>query len=414
MSTFKTALFLARKSIVKGNKWALIFVILAMSLSFINLNFVPAILSGSSDMLENQMVDTLLANVIIDPEEDEFYIDQAPREVEMIRQVPGVVGASAHLNTSALIEYGWKKKDSPSDKGISGTWAVIGIDPEQEANVTTIHEHIIEGSYLDENDRDEIVLGIEIAGGADAQTAHHLTLGGVRVGDQVRLTYPNGVQREYRVKGIFRAREMLRADHLAFVTQKEISSVFGRSAFSKRASQILVRVEPGKNENWFVEEFKYMGIKGEIRSSGEYGTALGSVSSSFGLIASLVSGIALVIAAIVIFIVIYISVLNKRRETGILRAIGIEEKTIIYSYLIQAVSYAVIGISLGWLMLNFLVQPYFLKYPLDIPLGLVSLSIEPATIRSSILSLLAAAIMAGFVPVLIITKQNIIKTIWGN
>lgn len=414
IGNLRTALFLARKSIIKGNKWALVFVILVMSLSFVNLNFVPAVLTGVSDTMEKQRVETLLANVVIDPEEDKYYIDHASQVVEKIGQVPGVVGVSAHLNTSAFIEYKWKEKDSPSDKGKSGTWSVIGIDPMQEANVTTIHRNMIEGSYLDKNDRAEIVLGIEIAGGPDAQTAPHLTLGGAEIGDKVRLTYPNGVQREYQVKGIFRVREMLRADRLAFVTQKEMASVLGRSVFGKMASQILVRIEPAGNEKWFIEEFKAIGIKGQIRSSGEYGSAMGNVASSFGLIASLISSISLAVAAIVIFIVIYISVLNKRRETGILRAIGIKGEIIIYSYLIQALFYAVVGVVLGWLVMNFLVQPYFVKHPIDIPLGLVSLTVESATVRSSILSLLTAAILAGFVPVLIITRQNIIETIRGT
>ena len=89
--------------------------------------------------------------------------------------------------------------------------------------MTAIHDHIIEGSYLDSNDRDEIVLGVEIAGGNTAQTAQFLTLQGVNVGDKVRLTYPNGVQREYTVKGIFQTKEMTQADRLAFVTKTEIA-----------------------------------------------------------------------------------------------------------------------------------------------------------------------------------------------
>ena len=72
--------------------------------------------------------------------------------------------------------------------------------------MTTIHENIIQGSYLDSNDRDEIVLGVEIAGGDRAQTAEFLTLQEVKVGDKVRLSYPNGVQHEYLVKGIFSPR----------------------------------------------------------------------------------------------------------------------------------------------------------------------------------------------------------------
>lgn len=414
MGNLKTAIFLARKSIIKGNKWALVFVILAMSLSFVNLNFTPAILAGAKDTLDKQLVNTLFANVVIDPEEDKYYLDRVQQIMQKISEVPGVVGISPHLNNTAFIEYRWKEKISPYDKGKSGNWAVIGIDPRQEANVTSIHQHVIEGSYLDENDRDEIVLGIEIAGGDGAQTAPHLTLGGAKVGDKVRLTYPNGIQREYRIKGIFRAREMLRVDHLAFVTRKEMASVMGRSVFSDRASQILVRINDPSNEKWFIEEFKALGISGKIRSSQEYGSALSSMASTFGIISSLISGIALAVAAIVIFIVIYISVLNKRRETGILRAIGIKENIIIYSYLIQALFYAIAGVVLGWLILHYLLQPYFIAHPLDLPVGLVSLAVEAATIQNSVLSLVVAAILAGFVPVLLITRQDIIKTIWGT
>jgi ABC-type lipoprotein release transport system permease subunit len=313
MGNLRTALFLARKAIMKGNKWALIFVILAMSLSFVNLNFTPAILSGARDTLQKQLVNTLFANIVIDPEEDKYYLDHAQQVMQKISEVPGVVGVSPHLNSTAFIEYEWKEKKSPSDKGKSGNWPVIGIDPRQEANVTSIHEHIIEGSYLDDNDRDEIVLGIEIAGGDGAQTASHLTLGGARVGDKVRLTYPNGVQREYHIKGIFQAREMLKVDQLAFVTRKEMASVMGRSIFNDRPSQILVRIDNTNNERWFIEEFKALGIKGQIRSSQEYGSALISMASTFGIISSLISGIALAVATIVIFIVIYISVLSSSR-----------------------------------------------------------------------------------------------------
>jgi len=414
MGNLRTALFLTRKAFIKGNKWALVFVILAMSLSFVNLNFMPALLSGARDTLEEQLVSTLLANVVIDPEEDEYYLNHAQQIVQKVREVPGVVGVAPHLNNTAFIEYEWKKKKSPSDKGKSGNWAVIGIDPRQEAKVTTIHEHIVEGSYLDENDRDAIVLGIEIAGGDLAQTAPHLTLGGARVGEKVRLTYPNGVQREYKIKGIFRAREMLRADQLAFVTRKEMASVLGRGIFSDRVSQILVKVDDPSNERLFIEALKALGIKGQIRSSQEYGRTVTSIASTFGIISSVISGIALAVAAIVIFIIIYINVLNKKRETGIVRALGLKENVIIYSYLVQSLVYAITGVVLGWLILHFLLEPYFVVHPLDLPVGLVSLAVQPAIVRNSILCLVVAAVLAGFVPVLLITRQNVIKTIWGS
>lgn len=414
MGNLKLALFLAYKSIIKGNRWALVLIILVMSLSFANLVLTPSILSGVTSTLDEQQVDTLFADIVIDPEADEYYLDHVGQIVKKIERVPGVVGVSAHLNSNVFIEYQWQEKSSPSDKGKSGTWSVIGIDPGQEVNVTTIHENIIEGSYLEENDRDEVILGVEIAGGDRAQTSSFLTLQGVQVGHKVRLTYSNGIQREYQVKGIFQAREVTQADRLAFVTREEMASVLGRQIFTDRASQILVSIEQSGNENWFIEEFETLGINGEIRSWREYGGAVGGIVSSFDVIASLINGIGLVVAAIVMFIVIYINVINKKRQIGILQAIGITRNVIIYSYLAQALFYAVLGVVLGGLIYGYVIQPYFELHPLDLPIGMVSLAIKPATIQNAVLGIILAAAFAGFIPVLSIVRQSIIKAIWGN
>lgn len=412
MGNLAISFFLAFKSIVRGNRWVSILLVLVMSFSFVNLIFTSSTISGVMHTMDEQIINTMFSNVVISPGENKYYIDHVSQMEQKIEQVPGVAGVAAHLNNSAFIEHKWKEKDSPTDKGKGGTWEVIGIDPGQEANVTTIHSQIVEGSYLDDGDRDEIVLGTEIAGGDSAQTEPFLTLGGVRIGDKVRLTYHNGVQREYTVKGIFRSRD-LQADLLAFVTQKELASVMGRNVFYNRASQILVKAEPGVDENRLIEEFKALGIEGEIRSWQEYGGAIRGTISTFEIIGSLINAVGLIVAAIVMFIVIYINVISKRRQIGIMRAIGIARGTIIGSYLIQALFYAAFGVFLGWLAVRFLLLPYSVTNPLDLPIGLVSLTAQPLTMGTSTIGLILAAMLAGVVPAWAIMKQSIIKSIWG-
>ncbi|MEA3254145.1 MAG: FtsX-like permease family protein [Chloroflexota bacterium] len=411
--SLKIAAFLAYKSMRRGNKWALILIIMVMSFSFVNLVFVSSLISGVTTTMDDQMVDTLFANVVIGPEENEYYLSKVAQLEDRIEQIPGVVGASAHLNYSAFVEYQWKEKESQSDRGKSGSWKVIGVAPEKEANVTTIRENIIEGSYLAGNDRGEIVLGVEIAGGEDAQTSSFLNLGGVRTGDKVRLTYPNGVQREYKVKGIFRARE-LEADNLAFVTRKEMASVLGRDVFYDRASEILVKARRNVDESALIAELKAMGINGEVRSWQEYGGAMHSVMSTFEVIGSLIGGVGLVVATAVMFIVIYIEVLSKKRQIGVLRAIGIRQSAIIGSYLIQAFFYVIAGIISGWLIVRFVLQPYFMLNPLDLPIGLVSLTVEALTLGGSTLGLVIAGILAGLIPAWTIMRESIINLIWGT
>ncbi len=409
----KLALFLAHKSIFKGNRWALVLIVMVMALSFANLLLTPSILLGVTETVNRQQVETLYGSIVIDPPESEYYLQSANDVVELVTQLPGVSGASARLEASALIEHEWRQKLAPADKGKSGTWPVVGIDPTREASVTTIRRGIIEGSYLEETDRDAILLGVEIAGGESAAGASFQTLQGVRVGERVRVTYSNGVQREYTVKGIFRARES-RADRTAFVTRTEMVGVLGRAVFSDRASQVLVSVTNLESADSIIEAIASLGLDGTVRSWSDYGGTMGGVVSSFDVIADLISGIGLVVAGIVMFIVIYINVIHSRRHIGILRAIGIKRDVIIGSYLAQALFYATMGIVLGGLAFALGIQGYFDRHPLDLAIGQVRLTLQAGTVQNAVLGLIAAAVLAGLVPVLNITRQGIIKAIWGN
>lgn len=301
----------------------------------------------------------------------------------------------------------------PQDKGQSGDWNVVGIDPQKEVAVTTVHDSLIAGSYLALGDTDRIMLGVEIAGGAQADNKSFLTLGGVNVGDKVRLTYSNGVQRQYTVKGIFKARQG-ETNNLGFVTIKEMTSVLSSTISADSASQILIRTQPRSNDNQIITNLKALGINGQVRSWLDYGGGVGGVVSSFGVISSLIGGIGLIVAGVVMFIVIYINVAHRKRQIGILRAIGVNRNVVLISYLIQALLYAVIGVIFGGIILGYIIKPIFDAHPIELPIGLVSLSINMSTIWNGIIWLLVAAILAGSIPVLNITRESIIKAIWGN
>lgn len=414
MGTLRLAIFLAYKSIFKGNRWALLLILLVMSLSFANLLLTPSILLGVTDAMNRQRIDTTYGHVVIDPVATEYYIGRTSEIEAAVARIPVVTGVSPRLTSSALIEYQWKLKDAVDDRGRSGAWRVVGIDPVSEAGVTTIHHTIIDGSYLDPGDRGKILLGIEIAGGERSETADFQTLQGAEVGDTVRLTYPNGVQREYEIKGLFQARDIAAADHTAFVTRTEMASVLGREVYADRTNQIVVRLDDPAFEARTTDEIRALGFPVEVRGWHEYSGALSGVVSSFDIVASLISGIGLVVAGIVMFIVIYINIIHSRRHIGILRAIGIRRGAIIGSYLAQALFYAALGIIAGGMLFGFGLQAYFSHYPLDLSIGQVSLVLQPSTVLQAVAGLIAAGIFAGLVPVLHITRQGIIHAIWGN
>jgi putative ABC transport system permease protein len=413
LGNIKLSFFLAFKSMLKGNRWALALIVAVMAFSFVNLNFTTSIISGVMSTMDNQMIDTVFSNLVISPRQDKYYIDHVDELQSRISQVSGVTNTCSHLISGGFIEYGWKEKALPWDKVKSGNWNIMGIDPEQEARVTTIGHNMMQGTYLDEDDNNDIILGVEIAGGANAQSSGFLTLGGIQVGDKVRITYDNGVMREYNVKGIFRAREAMQADHLAFVTRKEMVSVLGRSQFYNRASEVLVKADRPGLEDALSAELKSMGVDGEIRSWKEYGAAYRSIISAFEIIGTIIGSTGLFVAAIVMFIVIYINVLSKKRQIGILRAIGIPRDAVLGSYLVQALSYAVFGIVIGWLLIRLVIQPILIVHPIELPFGNLSLHVDSVRIMGSAIALGAASVLAGLIPSWAVMRESIIKTIWG-
>ena len=123
--------------------------------------------------------------------------------------------------------------------------------------------------------------------------------------------------------------------------------------------------------------------------------------------------IGLTVAAITIFIMIYINVVNKRRQIGILKAIGIKQNIIILSYIFQAMFYSVLGVIIGLFLIFSLIGPYFIRNPIKLPMGDVGLALENNAVILGIVSLILAAVIAGLIPSWNAARENILKAIWG-
>jgi putative ABC transport system permease protein len=413
MGKLRLALFLAYKSILKGNYWTLIMIILVTSLSFSNLILTPSLMSGVTAALNQQQIETLFGNIVIDPLANQNYLTGISQTESKLKEVPEVIAVAPHLTNEALFEYKWHEASSFQDRGQEGNWPVIGIEPEKESAVTTIHKSLISGSYLASGDSDLIVLGVEMAGGPETSTLPSLTLGGVKVGEKVRLTFGNTVQREFTVKGIFKAREG-GANNLAFITYADMAEVLGPVIPADTANQILVRTQSGADPDLLIAKLKTLGINGQVRSWEDYGRGVGSIVSSFGVVTSIIGAIGLIVAGVVMFIVIYINVTHRKRQIGILRAIGVDQGVVLISYLVQSLLYAVLGIIFGGLILGYVIKPFFDANPIDLPIGLISLVVEQSTVTNAIIWLLVASLLAGIIPVFNITRESIIKAIWGN
>jgi putative ABC transport system permease protein len=393
----KVSFFLACKSIKRGNIGTVVLTVIIMSLIFVNLIFLPSIISGIGETLKQQSIDCSYGNIVIEPKADNLYITNVDSIQKKLNSLPGVVGTSPRYITGATFTY--------KSKFVSG--ALYSINPIDELVVTKIHTGLIDGEYLSKSDTDEILLGTDITG--EEGKEDEPTLGGVKVGDKIEVTFSNGVIKDYRLKGIFAISKM-NVDGYAFITEKEMESVLG---LDNKASQILVKLSQSGTEEEFRKKFMELGISEDIKTWEEkMAGALESILGTFTIITFISTAVSLIMGVVVIFIIIYINTIHKRKQIGILKAIGIDQRAIIHSYVIQALFYCFSGIIIGSLLLYFLTS-YLTVNPIITPMGYVKPLIEQQLIITSIVSLVIVSLIVGFIPSWKTARENILKAIWG-
>lgn len=403
----KTAFFIAFKTITKGHKSTVALVVFLLSLAFFNLMFVSGFLTGFSEGVMQSMIDTSTAHIAVMPQEEptrkDFIPDQRSVRAQ-IETIPGVIATTSHYQMGGSFAYD-KEKDGKFEY-VSAP--IIGVNQEEEKDVLFVREKMVDGEFPDDLKEDEIVLGANLAGGyGTKQTAD---LGGAVVGDKVRVLYSNGVTRDYTIRGIFKI-TMGSVSGTAFVSAKEAEAVL--STYDN-ASEILVRVDTSRGT---LDE--YMRRIGEIVPSLElekYTDRLATVGilvAAFDIISFIVTVISVIVAAITLFVMIYVNAISKRRQIGILKAIGIKESIIELSYVIQALFYTAFGIVIGLAIVFLAVVPLLEVRPIPMPYGNAALFYTSFGILINIASLIVAGILAGFVPAKIVARENVLKSIWG-
>jgi putative ABC transport system permease protein len=408
LRSLRISLFLSLESLKKGNKATLALTVIIVSLAFINLVFISSILGGLVEAINKQMINNMVSNIIVEPQEEpsrkDFIVHPEVLQWE-IEKIPGVVATATHYKIPSTVSY---------DKNRNGNFKSVaveinGVDPVQEKRVTNISQKIIDGQYLESPGKGEILLGVDLAGGSRASNEFN-SLGGVQVGDDVRVNFGNGITREYKVKGIYRA-QFGTVDRMAFITSDEAETVL---SVKRRATQVLVKIDDTRTEDYYVPLIQDLAPNLKVRKWTYYYGAIGGVSGSVDIVSSIVGTVGLAVAAITMFILIYVNVVSRRRQIGILKAIGIKQEIIIYSYIIQALLYAIAGVIIGTITVFYFLAPYFADHPLNLPIGNTGLALDKLEVLFNAVSFLIMGVLAGLIPSWRVARENILKAIWGS
>lgn len=250
-------------------------------------------------------------------------IDGWQQVLEEIAGVSGVVAASPTVAGSAFAVRG----------SASRSIAVRGIDPERFAKVIRIHDKIREGAFRVVGT--EIVIGTELAKDL-----------GVTVNDRIRLTTPEGRAEIFTIAGIFDLGNKDVNERWVLVSlraaQTLLDLVGGVSTIELKVDQVF------EAENVAQKLASRTGLVADswMRLNSQLLVGLRSQSSSKSLIQFFV----VVAVALGIASVLVVSVVQKSKEIGILKAMGTSTGRILRVFLVQGALVGLVGAVLGCLL----------------------------------------------------------------
>ena len=171
LNNAKVGYTIASSSIRRGNKKTTFFIVIVLGLIFMNLVFLPALINGMMDLFVGLVKDYAYGNIVIEPSEDNAYINNADNVLKKIRSVNGVSGAAKRLASGASITH--------KEKVVGAI--IEGLIPTQESDVSKYADIVVDGEFLGELSRNEIMIGAMLVEGYFGAEIYN-NLGEIKVG----------------------------------------------------------------------------------------------------------------------------------------------------------------------------------------------------------------------------------------
>lgn len=432
LASIRVGWLLGVRQIQHSNIWVTVLIIVIMVLTFLSNVLISGILVGLIAGGNQANRQQYTSDVFVTELPDESYIQNTQPILETLDRLPEVAQYTTRYIAGATVEANYMTRRNFNTLSNTVGTSIAGIDPIIEDNVTGLSDRIIEGDYLDPNQSGYILIGATLLERYSAFSDQFEPLREVYPGDKVKLTVNTGSDNtfdetslqgetttgartaEFIVKGIIDSK-VSEVSIRAFMTESDFRRLTGRTQLL--AGEIAIDVIPGVTD----ESVKDVLIQNGFDQYAKIQTAteaipkfLDDIKQTFNILGFLIGIIISAVGAITIFIIIYINAVVHRKQIGILKGIGIRRNAVIYSYVIQAIVYAVAGVGIALLLVYFVFVPLVAKHPIDFPFSDGIIAAEAGLVIGRIIIVAITSLIAGFLPAWLIAKRNTLDSILGR
>jgi len=307
----------------------------AIALGLVFLVYLDGVIAGSREAIYGNLIKLLGGNIQVHAQ---GYFEKQKRMpllpipnvdavVQAARSRPEVVGVAQRIVTGGFL----------SNRDISMPVSISGIEPEKEAPVGLIADHISAGRYLTASDQDVVLIGKTLADRL-----------GVSVGDRVslvgRATHEQMRTRTMTVGGVYEIGSAETEKRNVYISLGEAQSLYDLQG---QATEVVVALNSVGNEAPTVAALSAALPGVEVASWMDLNPALLNTYALGEQMISIFGVIVLMIAAIGILNLMLMAVFERTREIGLLGALGLKRLQIMGLFLMEGTWIGVIGAVIG-------------------------------------------------------------------
>lgn len=406
--------YLALRQIKRSSLWTTSLIVFVMLLTFLNLVVVTGILVGLVIGINDSYREQFTGDVILASLDTKEFVERSPAVISFIESLPQVDTYAPRYITSGVIDADYKTRTNENARPDMVSAQIAGINPVAEDRFSGLSSKIIAGSYLEQDDFDQILIGAQLLKQYSFGEQPGIgLLDNVDVGSRVRLQLGD-IEREVVVKGVIDSK-VAELGLRAYMTDTQLRGLMGRDDYN--VSEIPVRLIEGSSPDVFRDLVKRSGIDqlAKVQTfEDSIPAGVQDITNTFAMLGNMISSVGLVVASITIFIVIFINALTRRKFIGILKGIGIDGKAIEISYIFQSLFYALIGSAVGLGVLYGFLVPFIAAHPIDFPFSDGVLVAPFGDTMFRVFLLVLATVIAGYIPARMIVKKNTLDSILGR
>lgn len=303
----------------------------AMTLALTILILYTSLIEGYLRDIERNILELELGDVQVHAED---YLNK-PSIYDTIEDSDSLVAELTELDypASARLLGGGLVASGDSSAGAS----LRGIDIEQDARVSKIGEHVVEGRWLDPSDPSGVVLGRRLAHTLNAKVGDEL----VMLSQAVDGSMANDL---YHVKGILASISDGTDRAGVFMMAEAFRTFFG---LETGAHEIVVRRPAGKELESTATTVAKLAPSNDVKTWRDLMPTLASMLDSTRGMIQIVFFVIYIVVAILILNAMLMAVFERIREFGLLKAIGVSPQRVLTIILTESSIQTLLAILTG-------------------------------------------------------------------